>query len=183
MRQLNRREIYRNKWLTFFEDQIERQDGSTGVYSWIDKPPCAIVIPYDGQHLTLIRQYRHPIQRWSLEFPMGAVEGDPTLTAEQIARQELLEETGLVAATMTALGSFFLACGVINQEATVWLAENLSQQERNPELEEADLTVHTMPVEAFESRIRAGEIVDGPTLTAFWMWQSQTQLDRIRPND
>ncbi|MDX2066092.1 MAG: NUDIX hydrolase [Fimbriimonadaceae bacterium] len=178
MKRVAQREVYRNKWLTFYEDAIERGNGTPGIYSWADKPPCAIIIPYDGNSLTLIRQYRYPIQQWSLEFPMGAVEGEPGLTPEKIARQELREETGLLAGTLTELGSFYLACGVLNQIASVWLAESLVPTERAPELEESDLTVHTMTVPEFDACLRKGEIIDGPTLTAYWMWQSRRALDR-----
>ena len=42
------REIYRNPWLIFREDDIRRPDGSPGVYAVVDKPTYALVMPYDG---------------------------------------------------------------------------------------------------------------------------------------
>jgi hypothetical protein len=41
------RVVYENPWLTLREDRIERGDGSPGLYSVIEKPDFALVIPMD----------------------------------------------------------------------------------------------------------------------------------------
>ena len=45
IQQVASREVYRNDWLTLREDDIRRPDGSPGIYSVIDKPTYALVIP------------------------------------------------------------------------------------------------------------------------------------------
>lgn len=172
MRLTSRREVYRNKWLTLFEDQIERLNGSAGIYAWIDKPPFAVVIPFDGTHVTMIRQYRYPNQRWSWEFPSGAVEGRPELSAAEIARQELREETGLLAGRLTALGKLAVAPGFSTQEYTVFLAEDLEQTDLELEEEEADLTQGKFTPAQVREMCVSGEITDSPTVTAMFLWQS-----------
>lgn len=172
MRLTSRREVYRNKWLTLFEDQIERSNGSAGIYAWIDKPPFAVVIPFDGTHVTMIRQYRYPNQRWSWEFPSGAVEGRPELSATEIARQELREETGLLAGRLTALGKLAVAPGFSNQEYTVFLAEDLEQTDLELEEEEADLTQGIFTPAQVREMCVSGEITDSPTVTAMFLWQN-----------
>jgi len=172
VRLTTRREVYRNKWLTLFEDRIERSNGAAGIYAWIDKPPFAVVIPFDGTHVTMIRQFRYPNQRWSWEFPSGAVEGKPELTAEEIARQELREETGLLAGRMTALGKLAVAPGFSNQEFTIFLAEELEQSAVELEEEEADLTLRTFTREQVRQMCLSGEITDSTTVTAMYFWQN-----------
>jgi hypothetical protein len=58
IRRLSGREVYRNRWLSLREDVVEREDGSTGIYSVVDKPPMAIVIPLDGNDIWLVEQFR-----------------------------------------------------------------------------------------------------------------------------
>jgi hypothetical protein len=45
VRTLGSRQVYRNAWMTVREDQVERDDGSTGIYGVVDKPDFALVIP------------------------------------------------------------------------------------------------------------------------------------------
>lgn len=42
---LHSQEVYRNARMTVWEDQVQRADGSTGVYGVVDKPDFALVIP------------------------------------------------------------------------------------------------------------------------------------------
>ena len=90
--QLSTREVYRNPWLSLREDRIERPDGSGGIYSVVDKPDFALVIPAERDGFHLVEQYRYPVGGRFWEFPQvtGAAP-DP----ESLARAELAEETGL----------------------------------------------------------------------------------------
>src|SRR5246127_3645523 len=69
------REIYRNPWLVLREDEIRRPDGSPGIYSVVDKPPYALVMPFDGQRFRLVEQFRYPLGAWRWEFPHGTAPG------------------------------------------------------------------------------------------------------------
>src|SRR6201987_4641959 len=103
IRTLSSREIYRNPWLRLREDQIERNNGTNGIYGVVDKDDCAVIIPIDGDMIYLVEQFRYTIQERALELPQGGWEmeiDDP----EDLARGELKEETGLDAGQMTLLG-------------------------------------------------------------------------------
>ena len=71
------REVYRNNWLTQREDEIRLPDGTSGVYSVIEKPTYPLVIPQDGDRYHLVEQFRYPLgmRRW--EFPQGTAPGQP----------------------------------------------------------------------------------------------------------
>ena len=88
------REIYRNPWLVLREDDIRRPDGSPGIYSVVDKPTYALVMPYDGHRFRLVEQFRYPVgaRRW--EFPQGAAPDHAELEPTELAARELREETG-----------------------------------------------------------------------------------------
>jgi ADP-ribose pyrophosphatase len=73
-----------------------------------------------------------------LEFPAGGLEpGEEPLFA---AKRELREETGLEAARWTSLGHFFSSPGFANEILHVFLAEDLSGAEADPDDDE-DLQV------------------------------------------
>ena len=71
------RVVYENRWMRLHEDRTERDDGTPGLYAWIEKPPAAVIVPRDGDHVWLIEQYRHPVGARFWEFPMGAWEDEP----------------------------------------------------------------------------------------------------------
>ncbi len=45
IQRISSHEVYRNRWMSLREDEIERPDGSRGIYSVVDKPDFALVIP------------------------------------------------------------------------------------------------------------------------------------------
>ena len=49
MRTTGSREVYRNPWIRVREDAVERADGSAGVYSVVEKPHFALVLPHELQ--------------------------------------------------------------------------------------------------------------------------------------
>src|SRR5690242_13270078 len=100
IRTLSSREVYRNPWLRVREDQIERSNGKKGIYGVVEKDDCAVVLPLEGDKIYLVEQFRYTIGQRTLELPQGGWES-PDVDPEELARGELREETGLVAASMT----------------------------------------------------------------------------------
>jgi 8-oxo-dGDP phosphatase len=86
------------------EDDIRRPDGSLGIYSVVDKPAFALVMPYDGQRFLLVEQFRYPVgaRRW--EFPQGTAPDLAHTEPSELAERELREETGLRATSFETLG-------------------------------------------------------------------------------
>ena len=71
MRTTGSREVYRNPWIRVREDAVERADGSAGVYSVVEKPHFALVLPYERDGFWLVEQFRYPVGRRAWEFPQG----------------------------------------------------------------------------------------------------------------
>src|SRR3954453_14295458 len=81
------RVVYENRWMRVHEDRLEREDGSPGLYGWIEKGPAAIVVPIEDGHAWLVEQYRHPVGRRFWEFPQGAWEdGSTSRTGSRTSR-------------------------------------------------------------------------------------------------
>jgi 8-oxo-dGTP pyrophosphatase MutT (NUDIX family) len=161
------RVVYENRWMRLHEDRTERADGTSGLYAWVEKPPAAVIVPLDGGHVWLIEQHRHPVGARFWEFPQGAWEDDPAATAEDLARGELAEETGLRAARMEHLGRLFFAYGLSDQSFDVWRATGLEPGEQALEATEADLRVERFAVGELEAMIAAGRVRDAATVAAW----------------
>jgi 8-oxo-dGTP pyrophosphatase MutT (NUDIX family) len=166
-RVVSSRVVYENRWMRLHEDRLELPDGGAGLYAWIEKPPAAVIVPRDGDHLWLIEQHRHPVGRRFWEFPQGAWEDAPDAPAEDLARGELGEETGLRAARMERLGTLFFAYGMSDQRFDVWLATGLEPGPPAPEATEHDLRSARVSVAEFEAMIRRGEVADAASVAAW----------------
>jgi ADP-ribose pyrophosphatase len=163
----SRRVVYENRWLRLHEDRTERADGTPGLYAWVEKPPAAVIVPRDGDHVWLVEQHRHPVGERFWEFPQGAWEDEPGARPQDLARGELAEETGLRACTLEHLGRLFFAYGLSDQSFDVWLATGLEPGEQALEATEADLRVARFGVADLEAMIARGDVRDAATVAAW----------------
>lgn len=159
--------VYENRWMKVREDAIRRSDGSTGIFGVIDKGDFVIVVPFDGERLHLVEQFRYPIGSRELEFPQGGWEDRPDADREEVAHGELREETGLTAAQMDRIGRLFPLYGTVAQSYTIFLATGLTAGAAQLDPEEQDLISRALPVADVERMILAGEIRDAGTVAAF----------------
>ena len=174
IRTISSREVYRNPWTRVREDVIERANGERGIYGVVDKDPACLIIPLEStaedDFVTLVEQYRFTVGGRFMEFPQGGWE-QADAVPEEMARGELREETGLRAERMTLLASLQIGYGVLNQKQHIYLAEGLTQGERELDAEESDLEVRRVSVAQFEAMLLDGTIVDGCSVAAWGVYR------------
>lgn len=171
------REVYRNHWMRLREDEILRSNGKKGIYGVVEKEDAAIILPMDHGRIWLVEQFRYTIQERAVELPQGGWEMSID-NPEELARGELREELGLDAAKMTYLGWNWIAYGFTRQKHHVFLATELTETEKDPDPEEHDLVVRSVPVEEFERMILDGVIRDNCTLAAWAMYRLWKERQR-----
>jgi ADP-ribose pyrophosphatase len=164
------REIYRNPWMVLREDDIRRADGSAGIYSVVDKPTYALVMPYDAHRFRLVEQFRYPIGERRWEFPQGTAPGMADAEPAELAERELREETGLRATTFEPLGELDVAPGMTSQRGWVFLATGIVEGEADREHEEQDMRSAWFPREEVEQMIRRGVIADAQSVAAYGLF-------------
>jgi ADP-ribose pyrophosphatase len=159
------RVVYRNPWMTLREDEIVRANGAAGIYGVVEKTDYAVIVPYDDGRIALVEQFRYPVGARYWEVPQGSWEGqdvDPLA----LARAELREETGLLAASMTHVGRLFQGYGYSTQAYDVFLASGLKPGENELDAEEVGLIARAFPLETVFAMIVDGTIRDASTVAA-----------------
>ncbi|MEU4836536.1 NUDIX hydrolase [Streptosporangium sp. NPDC023615] len=167
IKQIATRLAYQSRYMRLREDDIQRPDGSRGIYSYVEKPDFALIIAMENNGFHMIEQYRYPIRRRSWEFPQGTLPDLATTTPELLAREELRQETGLTAGTLQHLGHLYCASGMASQGFDVFFATDLTHGQADLETEEQDLRHQWFPREQVEQMIREGVITDDSTLAAY----------------
>ncbi|MFG1942969.1 NUDIX domain-containing protein [Nonomuraea sp. NPDC048826] len=175
IKQLSTKVVYANAWMTVREDEVERPDGSRGIFGYVDKPDFALVIPMERDGFHLVEEYRYPVRRRSWSFPQGTAVAP---TPEDMAKTELAEETGLRARAWTRLGALDNAHGLATQRLHVYLATGLETGTAGREHTEQDMRQRWVSRAAFEDMLRAGEVGDSGSVAAYALL---TLYERVTP--
>ena len=123
-----------------------------------------IIALYDDATVALARQWRYPIERYSLEIAAGRIE--PGQTPEETAIRELEEELGLKAENVQKLAEFNVAPGYCEERLFVYLATGLQSASQNLDDDE-EIEVVRIPFFTALEKVRAGEIDDAKSIIAF----------------
>ncbi len=159
--------VYEDSWMRLRRDEIERRDGSRGTYAFVEKADFALVIPAENDGFHLVEEYRYPIGRRTWSFPQGGWPSGQTGSPEDLARLELIQETGLRASTFTRLGFLHCAHGISSQGGHYFVATGLQPGPPEREHEEQDMRQAWISRARFLDMIGEGLITDDSTLAAY----------------
>ena len=160
--------VYENAWLELSHRDVINPSGNKGIYGLVKFKNQAIgVIPVDADdNIYLVGQYRYAIDEYSWEIPEG---GGPLGLDPLIgAKRELKEETGLVAAKWTQLARIHTSNSATNEEGFLYIAEELTQDQAEPEDTE-DLQVWKLPLKEAVEMVMRSEITDSLSVAAILM--------------
>lgn len=135
----------------------------------VEHPGAVVVLALDDDDRVLVlRQYRHAAGHRLVELPAGLLDqpGEDPLEA---GRRELWEEAGLEAGHWEYLTTFHNSPGITTERIALFLARELRAVDREafePAHEEADMTVHWVPLDELVTAILDGRVADGPLLVA-----------------
>lgn len=162
---LSSEEKYSNNWIAVTEHQVINPSGGKGIYGEVHFKNIAIgVLPLDEQQNTwLVGQYRYPLKAYSWEIPEG---GCPNGTEPELsAKRELLEETGLEAKKWTEIQRIHLSNSVSDEFGIIYLAQELTQGQAEPE-ETEELQLLKLPFEKAYEMVLTGKITDSVSVAA-----------------
>ena len=154
-------EIYRGRIFTVSLATV-REDDTTYTREIISHPGSAVVLPvFADATFALVRQYRHPAQKYLLELPAGSLEYGEN--PEIGARRELEEEIGVRAGKIEKLTEFYVSPGFLGEKMHLFLATELTESKQNLENDEI-LTIEKFPLAKIPDLILNGTIEDAKTM-------------------
>jgi ADP-ribose pyrophosphatase len=128
----------------------------------VQHPGAVVIVPMlSRSRIVFVRQYRRAIERELLELPAGTL--SPGELSRACAQRELEEETGWRARSLRQIGQFYAAPGIISEQLTVFLAQDLRYVGAHPDVDEGVTPVVLTLREALR-RILAGSLCDGKSI-------------------
>ena len=164
-RRRTRETAYENPWIRVFHDEVDRPDGSPGVYGVVhfrSRAVGVVAVAEDGRIL-LVGQHRYPLDEYSWEIPEGGV--GPGESLEDGARRELREETGFEADSWRPLFRFTTSNSVTDEQGAMFVATGLRAGDAAPDVTE-ELVVRWATLDEILAAIDRGAIHDLMTIGA-----------------
>ncbi len=157
--------IYNNPWIEVTEHKVINPAGNNGIYGTVhfNNIAIGIVAINELDEIVLVGQYRYPLKQYSWEIPEGG--GRLDVDSLDSAKRELLEETGIKAQKWTKLLDIHTSNSVSDEVGIVYLAEELSLHESEPE-ETEELQIKTVPLKSALEMVMNGEITDSISMAA-----------------
>lgn len=128
---MERKSLYKGR-IDFGLEVADLPNKERMAFEVVRHPGGAVIAAVDAdQKLCLIKQYRHVVGQWIWELPAGVLDaGEDPLT---VAKRELTEETGVTATSWQSLGAILSTPGFCDERLHLYLAQNLSLGEVQPE--------------------------------------------------
>jgi 8-oxo-dGTP pyrophosphatase MutT (NUDIX family) len=170
----SRHVAYENPWVTVWHDEVDRPDGSPGIYGVVHFVASAVgvVVLDDDDRVLLVGQHRYTLDAYSWEIPEGGVPAGESPRAG--ARRELREETGVEANDWRELLRFHLSNSITDETGVLFGARALRHGQPDPDPTE-ELTIRWMPFDEAMAMIADGRITDALTIMAL----QRIALDRL----
>lgn len=169
---LNKEDIYQGAILDVEKWQAQLPNGAVAAREIVRHRGAAAVVALDeAGNVLLVRQWRCPLNRETLEIPAGKLDHvgeDPLLCAQR----ELKEETGYTAQKWQLLLPMVSTPGFCDEKIHLYLAQGLTQGEARPD-EDEFIALTRLPLKEAVSQVMAGKFQDAKTALAILMaWQT-----------
>jgi len=172
---IKREHIYKGNIIKVESLTVTLPNGKEATRDLVIHPGASVVIPIDNNgEIYMVRQYRKPIDKISLEIPAGKLDAgeDPLVCA----RRELKEETGLTAGNIKHLISIHSTPGFCNEVLHLYVATDLKAGESCAD-EDEFISTEKYPISELLNMILNHEITDAKTIIGILM------ADKILKNE
>ena len=176
IKRIDRKLVYKGKVIDFYKDTMLMPDGHTVEWDLIDHVGAVAVVAVreDGK-LMMVRQYRNPLERNTIEIPAGKLDTrdeDP----KEAALRELSEETGYVCHDIEYLTTIYTTVAFCDEKISLYLAKGLN--ERHPQHLDEDefINLETYTLDELRQMIHEGKIQDSKTIVGILLYASKYNL-------
>ena len=170
-KKLSSENIFDGVLLHVRRDRVELPNGHEATREWIIHPGASAVIPLlpDG-NIILVKQYRYPVGRVTLEIPAGKLD-IPGEDPIECAKRELSEETGYSAEKIWKLTSIATTVGFSNEWIHIYAATGLTVGTQHPDDDEF-INCVKVPLKDAVSMVERGEIFDAKSAVGILLLNS-----------
>ena len=172
---------YKGRVFSVYTDKVIEPSGVTSTRDVIHHNGSIVVLAVDATmnaadpDVVLIRQYRHAAGQYLLELPAGRIE--PNERPLAAAKREMIEETGFRARKWTSLIRYYASPGFLGEWMEIYLAENITEGEAQPEADE-DIEIVRLPLSEAMKLVTGKKIHDGKTLIGLSLFAASHALRR-----
>ncbi len=161
-------QIYQGHAVNIRVDTVEKAGGRKTTRDVVEHSNCVAVVAIDEQgNVMLVRQFRHPVDRFLLEIPAGGIDsGEEPLDS---VRRELQEEIGYFPRRIDELGGFYSIPGYGTEYLHCYLATDLVPGRLMAEDTE-DIELVRISPDEIPRLITSGEICDAKSIAALLMF-------------
>ena len=160
---------FEGKLISVRVDTVALSGGRTATREIVEHPGAVGILPWDGERLALVSQWRHATRATLLEIPAGTLE--PGEAPRATAERELGEECALAAGHWEQGPSFFTAPGFCTERLTLFVATDLRADEVDaPEDEELELS--WLSLADAVAAVEDGRIIDAKSVAGI-LWLAQ----------
>ena len=164
-REISSKLIYDGSVVHLYVDQISLPNGKPAVREYVKHVGAVAVLPLtDQKEVLCVRQYRYAHRCILTEIPAGKLDSKDEDHVEAALR-ELREDTGALTQTLTHLGTYRSTPAILDEKVDLYLAENLTFGDTDPD-EDEFLEIVKIPLSELLEQVMNGEITDGKTQVA-----------------
>lgn len=179
---LSGQEVFHGALINVEHWQVRLPNGENALREVVKHRGAAAIVPLDDNgNVTLVRQHRVAVGRFTWEIPAGKLDhvGEDMLVC---ARRELEEETGLHAENWELLVDLDTTPGFCNEHIGIYLATGLSQHQMHTD-EDEFLHVRAFPLSEAVAMVMSGEVHDSKTIAGILMAHQRYQSLKAAPFD
>jgi len=125
MKIINRRTVYKGKYLKVIEKKFLTKTGQKGTWECVERKGGVLVFPLTKKKEVILEKiFRIPINDYSIELPAGATD-KKNETFREAAKRELLEETGYLASKLMPVFEWELSPWIARSPSILFFAPNV----------------------------------------------------------
>ncbi len=160
---ISEKDISPSPWFPLHVDRVKLPNGKITEYYAARAGDVAMIIPITrDREIIFVKQYKHGVREILLELPAGRLDNR---NPEQAARDELLEETGIIAKKFTPVGQIITESSKNSIHISGFLAENVEITEKQQLDETENIEIVKIPIKEIDHKIKSGEICCSETIT------------------
>jgi ADP-ribose pyrophosphatase len=172
---------YKGPLFDVYTDHVREPEGIVSRRDVIRHPGSVVILAVETRGnesdpmIVIERQYRHAAGQYMWEIPAGGREpGEIPLPG---AKRELLEETGYRAKRWTKMARFYASPGFLDEWMQIYLAEELSIGESQPDDDEY-IEHQLIPLSQALQWIESGKITDAKSIIAILLYERRRSAKR-----